>query len=131
MLVGYLLSPPYVLSPVPAADPHRGSKIVSMVAVAQQNTGAVICCAIFAFGKYTVAGDYMLLGAIVTIIVVLLVMAELGARFEKKQSVAPSVPSAGLLVAAATSAVAPAAPTPSGPASSPSPGVPQVPQGDH
>jgi len=131
MLVGYLLSPPYVLSPVPAADPHRGSKMVSMVAVAQQNTGAVICCAIFAFGKYTVAGDYMLLGAIVTIIVVLLVMAELGARFEKKQSVAPSVPAAGLLVAAATSAVAPAAPTPSGPASSPSPGVPQVPQGDH
>ena len=70
MLVGYLLSPPYILSPVPAADPHRGSKIVSVVAVAQQNTGAVICCAIFAFGKYTVAGDMMLLGAIMTIVVV-------------------------------------------------------------
>ncbi|MBK8050605.1 MAG: hypothetical protein IPK16_27975 [Anaerolineales bacterium] len=46
MLIGYLLSPPYVLSPVPAANPQRGSKIVSAVAVAQQNTGAAICCAI-------------------------------------------------------------------------------------
>lgn len=102
MLVGYLLSPPYILSAVPVADPHRGSKIVSVVAVAQQNTGAVICCAIFAFGKYTVAGDYMLLGAIVTILVVTFVMAELGARFEKQQDVAPSVPNPGLLVASAT-----------------------------
>ena len=121
LLVGYLLSPPYVLSPVKAADPHRGSKIVSMVAVAQQNTGAVICCAIFAFGKYVVAGDYLLLGAIVTIIVVLFVIAELGARFEKKQNVAPSVPPPALLVAAttaqATPPATPAAATPSGPAS--------------
>jgi BASS family bile acid:Na+ symporter len=120
MLVGYLLSPPYVLSPTPVADPHRGSKIVSSVAVAQQNTGAVICCAIFAFGKYTVAGDYMLLGAIVTILVVTLVMAELGARFERKQAVAPTVPAPSLLVAASPPAPAqdPAAATPSSPASS-------------
>jgi len=129
MLVGFLLSPPYALSPVPAADSHRGSKVASMVAVAQQNTGAVICCAIFAFGKYTVAGDMMLLGAIVTIIVVLLVMAEAGARFEKSQSVAPAVPAAGLLVAAAVpAATATAPPTP---ARTPSQGVPQTPQGDH
>ena len=57
MLVGFLLSPPYVLSPDPPADPHRGTKIVSAVAVAQQNTGAVICTAIFALGTYIVAGD--------------------------------------------------------------------------
>jgi hypothetical protein len=86
MLVGYLLSPPYVLSPVPAANPHRGTKIVSAVAVAQQNTGAVICLAIFGLGKYTVAGDTMLIGAIMTIVVVMLTMAELGARFEKKSA---------------------------------------------
>ena len=78
LLIGYLLSPPYVLSPLPPADPHRATKIVSMVAVAQQNTGAVICCAIFAFGKYVVAGDYLLLGAIVTIVVVMFFMLELG-----------------------------------------------------
>ena len=130
MLVGYLLSPPYILSAVPVADPHRGSKIVSVVAVAQQNTGAVICCAIFAFGKYTVAGDYMLLGAIITIVVVTFVMAELGTRFEKKQGVAPSVPSPGLLVAASPTAPAGevAAPTPAGPATNSTPGAPE---GDH
>ena len=100
MLVGVLLSPPYVLRVGPAQDGHRGSKIVSAVAVAQQNTGAVICCAIFAFGKYLVAGDMMLLGAIVTIVVVMLTMAELGARYEKKQGLAPSAPAAPLLVAA-------------------------------
>jgi len=101
MLVGYLLSPPYILSATPVPDKHRGSKITSMVAVAQQNTGAVICCAIFAFGKYEVAGDYLLLGAIVTILVVTFVMADLGARFEKKKGLAPSVPTPSLLVAAA------------------------------
>jgi bile acid:Na+ symporter, BASS family len=85
MLIGYLLSPPYALSPVPPADPKRGTKIVSMVAVAQQNTGAVICCAIFPLGIYTVAGDMMLVAAITTIIVVMLAMAELGARYEKHQ----------------------------------------------
>jgi len=100
MLVGVLLSPPYVLNVGPVKDPHRGSKIVSAVAVAQQNTGAVICCAIFAFGKYVVAGDMLLLGAIVTIVVVMLTMAELGSRYEKKQGLAPSAPAAPLLVSA-------------------------------
>jgi predicted Na+-dependent transporter len=77
MLIGYVLSPPYILSPMRPADSHRGTKIVSAVSVAQQNTGAVICCVVFALGKYLVAGDYMLLGAIVTIIVVAAAMAEL------------------------------------------------------
>lgn len=90
MLIGYLLSPPYVLSPVPAANPQRGSKIVSVVAVAQQNTGAAICCAIFALGEYTVAGDMILVGAITTIIIVMLTMAEVGRRYEKKQGTLPS-----------------------------------------
>ena len=149
MLVGYLLSPPYVLNVGPAGDSHRGSKIVSAVAVAQQNTGAVICCAIFAFGKFTTAGDMMLLGAIVTIVVVMLTMAEFGSRYEKKQNLAPSVPAPALLVAAAVapataatpapSAEAPAAsktaPTPSSP--TPAPATPpaaaprQVAQGDN
>ena len=40
----------------------------------------------------------LLLGAIVTIIVVFPVMAELGAEFERSQSVAPAVPAATLLV---------------------------------
>jgi bile acid:Na+ symporter, BASS family len=86
MLIGYLLSPPYALSPVRPADPQRGTKIVSVVAVAQQNTGAAICCAIFALGKYTVAGDMILVGAITTIIVVMITMAEMGARYEKHQA---------------------------------------------
>jgi len=83
MLIGYLLSPPYALSPVKPADPQRGTKIVSVVAVAQQNTGAAICCAIFPLGVYTVAGDMILVGAITTIVVVMLTMAELGKRHEK------------------------------------------------
>ncbi len=110
MLVGYLLSPPYVLNVGPVKDPHRGSKIVSAVAVAQQNTGAVICCAIFAFGKYMVAGDMLLLGAIVTIIVVMLTMAKLGSSYEKKHNLAPSVPSPALLVAASVAPDQPTAP---------------------
>lgn len=80
LLIGYLLSPPYVLSPIPAADPQRATKIVSAVSVAQQNTSVVICCAIVPLGKYLVAGDYIMLGAIVTIVVVLAVMLELGKR---------------------------------------------------
>ena len=90
LIIGYILSPPYLLSPVPAADPQRGTKIVSAVSVAQQNTGAVICCAIFPLGPYLVAGDFLLLGAIVTIVVVLAFMLELGARLEKKTSVTVS-----------------------------------------
>ena len=90
MLIGYVLSPPYILSPMRPADSHRGTKVVSAVSVAQQNTGAVICCAIFALGKYLVAGDYMLLGAVITIIVVAVAMAELGARFAKHQKEAPA-----------------------------------------
>ena len=30
LLIGYLLSPPYVLSPIPAANPHHATKIVSL-----------------------------------------------------------------------------------------------------
>ena len=92
MLVGFLLSPPYVLSAVPAANPHRGTKIVSAVAVAQQNTMAVICTAIFALGAYTVAGVTMLVGAIVTIIVVMFTMAEVGHRYEKSHPVELTAP---------------------------------------
>lgn len=102
MLVGYLLSPPYVLSPIPPAHPQRATKIVSCVSVAQQNTGAVICCAIFPLGPYLVAGDYLLLGALLTIVVVLVFMLELGTRFARK-----SVPA--LQASVAASAVAPAA----------------------
>ncbi len=90
LLVGYLLSPPYVLSPVPPAHPQRGAKIVSSVSVAQQNTGAVICCLIFPLGEYVVAGDYALLGAGGTIIVVLAVMLELGKRFMEKHATVPA-----------------------------------------
>jgi bile acid:Na+ symporter, BASS family len=101
MLIGYLLSPPYALSPVKPADPQRGTKIVSIVAVAQQNTQAAICCAIFPLGVYTVAGDFILVGAITTIIVVLFTMAELGKRYERHLPAAT----------APASPVAPAAPT--------------------
>jgi BASS family bile acid:Na+ symporter len=96
LLIGYLLSPPYVLSPVPTADPQRGTKIVSAVSVAQQNTGAVICCAIFPLGPYLVAGDYVLFGAIITIVVVLIAMLEVGRRHVTRPTVVipaePAVP---------------------------------------
>jgi BASS family bile acid:Na+ symporter len=92
LLIGYLLSPPYVLSPIPAKHPERATKLVSAVAVAQQNTGAVICCAIVPLGKYVVAGDYMLLGAIVTIVVVFVVMLEAGKRVAQQQVGAAASP---------------------------------------
>jgi BASS family bile acid:Na+ symporter len=100
MLVGYLLSPPYVLSPVPVAHPQRASKIVSSVAVAEQNTGALICCLIFPLGDYLVAGDFGLLGAILTIVVVLVAMLEVGVRLAKKVTV-PQAVSAPVAPAAA------------------------------
>jgi bile acid:Na+ symporter, BASS family len=102
LLIGYLLSPPYVLSPVPAAHPQRGAKIVSSVSVAQQNTGAVICCAIFPLGPFLVAGDYLLLGALLTIVVVLFFMLELGVRFAKRTAVVPSEATVSPAVAPAT-----------------------------
>jgi predicted Na+-dependent transporter len=108
MLIGFLLSPPYALSPMKPADPQRGTKIVSAVAVAQQNTGAVICTAIFGLGAYTVAGVTMLVGAIVTIIVVMFTMAEIGRHFEKSHPVeqATPQPAAPATVPAATVAKA-------------------------
>ena len=123
MLIGYLLSPPYLLSPTPAGDAHRGSKIVSAVVVAQQNTGAVICCAIFPFGAYLVAGDMMLLGAIVTIVVVTMVMAELGARFEKAHGLAPAAPQVTPVAATAAAPPAPAATASQPPSTKSGPGA--------
>ena len=84
MLFGYLLSPPYVLSPVPPEEKHRGGRVVSMVGVAQQNTGAAICVAIFALSPFITAGDYILIAALTTIVVVMLVMADLGERLAKR-----------------------------------------------
>lgn len=116
MLVGYLLSPPYVLSPMKPADPHRGGKIVSSVSVAQQNTGAAICVAIFAFSPFTVAGDYILIGALTTIVVVMVVMAFLGSRLDKKAGTAVPAAEAPMLamgvhrVEPAPAAAAPAMP---------------------
>lgn len=101
LLIGYLLSPPYVLSPLPTANSGRTDKIVSAVSVAQQNTGAVICCAIFPLGKYLVAGDYLLFGAIVTIIVVLITMLEVGRRPAPAPVVVATAPAAPMAVATA------------------------------
>jgi BASS family bile acid:Na+ symporter len=105
LLIGYLLSPPYVLSPVPAANPQRATRIVSAVAVAQQNTGVVICCAIVPLGKYLVAGDYILLGAIVTIVVVLVAMLEVGNRAGARVATRATAPAAKPTAQPAASAV--------------------------
>ena len=59
---------------------------MSTVAVAEQNTGAVICCLIFPLGPYLVAGDFGLLGAVLTIVVVTVVMLELGKRFAEHRA---------------------------------------------
>jgi BASS family bile acid:Na+ symporter len=94
MLIGYLLSPPYVLSPLPAAHPQRATKVVSAVAVAEQNTCAVICTAIFPLGAFTVAGDYLLVGALLTIVVVLVIALELGKRAARAVPAAAAAPAA-------------------------------------
>jgi BASS family bile acid:Na+ symporter len=92
LLIGYVLSPPYVLSPLPAAHPQRALKVVATVAVAQQNTGAVICCLIFPLGPYLIAGDFALLGAILTIVVVFVTMLEVGKAAAKRSAVPAPAP---------------------------------------
>lgn len=101
LLIGYVISPPYLLSAIPPDDPQRGTKIVSAVAVAQQNTGAVICCLIFPLGPYLVAGDFALLGALLTIVVVLAFMLEAGKRFAEQSAPAaePAASATGEAVA--------------------------------
>lgn len=84
LLIGYLLNPPYVLSPIPATNPQRDTKIVAMVSTSLSNTGATILCAIFSLGAYTLAGDAILVIGLVSIFVTALTMAELGKRYETK-----------------------------------------------
>ena len=77
MLIGYVLS----------LGLQEGDRVVSAVAVAQQSPAAVICCLIFPLGAYEVAGDFALLGSIVTIVVVLASMLELGKRVSERSPV--------------------------------------------
>lgn len=79
MLIGYLI----------AAGFRQGDRIVSAVGVAQQSPAAVICCLIFPLGAFEVAGDYALLGSIVTIVVVLASMLEVGKHVSERSPVLP------------------------------------------
>ncbi len=84
LLVGYILSPPYILSPVKAADPHRGTKLASAIGTAQKGSQPLICSLIFALGAYSVAGVVALASSVITIIIVVLVAAEAGVRAAKR-----------------------------------------------
>jgi hypothetical protein len=83
---------------------------------------------------------FVIFVAIVDIVVVMLTMAELGARYEKKQGIAPSVPAPALLVAASIAPAPQAAPAvasaaaPNAGTTSPKPVSPaprQAAQGEH
>jgi bile acid:Na+ symporter, BASS family len=84
MVIGVVLKSPEK-SP---ASLVRGLKLVSAVAMAQRNTGACICTLIFALGAYAVTGVTVLLSSIITIMVVIIAMSEVGARYTKKQEAA-------------------------------------------
>jgi bile acid:Na+ symporter, BASS family len=83
-LIGYVLSPPYILSPVKPADPHRGTKIASMIGTSQRGTQTVICSLIFAFGALPVAGVVALASSVFTLVILIVMASELGARYSKK-----------------------------------------------
>ena len=84
LAVGFLLSPPYVLSPVKPANQHRGSKLAASIATAQRGTQAVICSLIFAFAAYPVAGVVALASSVITLVILVWLASELGRHYEQK-----------------------------------------------
>ena len=57
LLIGYILSPPYILSPARAMMPqHYGRKLAAEVTTAEKGSQMLICSLIFAFGDYPVSG---------------------------------------------------------------------------
>jgi BASS family bile acid:Na+ symporter len=84
MLIGFFLSPPYVLSPIPLTRQDREVKVVSVVSTSLVNVGVTILCAVFALAPYALAGVAIVVFALTTLIITALVMAEVGRRFVRR-----------------------------------------------
>ena len=52
IVVGYILAPPYILSPMKAPNQHYGTKLASAIGTAQKGSQPLICSLIFALGMY-------------------------------------------------------------------------------
>jgi predicted Na+-dependent transporter len=87
LLIGFVLSPPYARR-TPAENPHRSSKITSIISTSLQNIGACLVCAFFVLASYPLAGVAILIFALGSIVVTALVMAESGKRYERAMAAA-------------------------------------------
>jgi predicted Na+-dependent transporter len=92
LTVGYILSPPYVLSPVKPANPRRGSKLAAAIATAQRGTVAVVCSVAVAFRAYPIAGVAALTSTVVTLFILAVLASEWGRDYTRKT---PAPPTAG------------------------------------
>jgi predicted Na+-dependent transporter len=105
LLIGWVLSPPYIMSPMKAMLPqHYGTKLASEIGTAQKGSQMLICSLIFAFGRFPVAGVMALASSVVTILLILWFSPAMGKREAKlvalsgdagATSVAPTAPSTG------------------------------------
>ena len=95
LLIGWILSPPYVLSPMKAMLPqHYGTKLAAEIGTAQKGSQPLICSLIFAFGHYPVSGVVALASSVVTIIVIIVYALEMANRQSKKLQAAPAAAAA-------------------------------------
>ena len=89
LLIGWILSPPYVLSPMKAMLPqHYGTKLAAEIGTAQKGSQPLICSLIFAFGHYPVSGVVALASSVVTIIVIIVYALEMAKRQSTLQAAA-------------------------------------------
>ena len=84
IIVSYFLSPPFRLRPLPATDPQRDTNITTFVSIALSNISAITVATIFILSAYSLAGFAMTIIGIATIIILVLLMAELGRRYERE-----------------------------------------------
>jgi predicted Na+-dependent transporter len=114
LLIGYILSPPYIMSPMKAFLPQQyGRKLAAEIGTAQKGSQMLICSLIFAFGKFPVAGVMALASSVVTIIIIMAFSLERGKQQEKHLAVlaasAPAQPAPAPAAAAQSTPAVPAA----------------------
>ena len=95
LLIGWILSPPYILSPMRALlSPALRTKLAAEIGTAQKGSQMLICSLIFAFGRYPVAGVMALASSVVTILIILWFSPAMGNRQAKHLAAAAGPASA-------------------------------------
>jgi bile acid:Na+ symporter, BASS family len=113
LLIGFILSPPYIMSPVRAMLPqHYGRKLAAEIGTAQRGSQPLICSLIFAFGIYPVAGVVALASSVITIVVMIVYALEMGKRETAKLQAASAGATAAPVASAIVPTVAGASPPP-------------------